>query len=235
MSGKPWFRARPELRDEVIEVSRELQPELFFVVEDEVAYLRGTYLVVYEGEVWDRYKVEIEFPHNYQNGLPTVRETAGRIPREPDRHMEPNGRACLFLKDEFWWHHPEGLTFRQFLGETIHSYFVCQTYYDQCEETWLLEDREHHAFGRYCFYKDAIDTDDLGVILRYLDYIERGAKGHWGCPCGSGERLRDCHRDLMWKLKDRIPPEVAARSQERLRKWGRQIARELKRREAAQS
>lgn len=235
MSGKPWFRARPELRDEVVEVSRELQPELFFQVEKGVAYLRGTYLVVHEGEVWDRYEIEIEFPHNYRNGLPTVRETGGRIPREPERHMEPDGRACLFLKDEFWWEHPEGLTFRQFLGETLHSYFVCQTYYDRCEQKWLLNDREHFAFGRYCFYKEATGADSLRAILRYLDYVERGASGHWPCPCGSGEKLRDCHLDVMWELKDRIPPEVAARSKEHLLQGRQQIARELERQEGVQA
>lgn len=230
MSGKPWFRDRPELRERVGAIARELQPELSFVIEEQVAYLRGTFIVAHEGEVFDRYKMEIEFPHDYENGLPTVHELEGKIPRIADRHMERDGCACLFLNDEFWWYHPEGLTFQEFLGGVVRSYFICQTYYDKCQERWLLDDQEHGAVGSYRFYADVLETDDFEAVLRFVEYIERGAKGHWGCPCGSGDRVRDCHRDVMWELQDRIPADVAAQSLRRLKQLKAFIVRRVRER-----
>lgn len=39
---------------------------------------------------------------------------------------------------------------------------------------------------------------------RYLAAIRRRPQGHHGCPCGSGDRIRDCHPDLR-SLRDAWP------------------------------
>lgn len=223
MSGKPWFRADPDLRCAVQHAARELQPELYWVVEGQTAFLRGTFHVVDDGDLIDRYQVEIEFPHNYPDERPVVHETAGRIPLDPDRHINRDGTACLFLDDEYQWRHPDGISFPDFLDEVMMGYFTCQAYYEQ-EGEWLLDERPHSASGVFDFYSDVVGTEDVRVIIRYLDYIERDASGHWDCPCGSGENLRDCHRDLMWKLQDRISGEAARRSKETLESALRKLA-----------
>lgn len=215
MSGKPWFREDPELRRHVQDVAQELQPELFWEVEDQTAFLRGTFHVLREGSVVDRYEVEVEFPHNYPEERPIVRETDERIPCVPDRHVFKSGRACLFLDDEYEYRYPGGMSFRDFLDGAMMSYFLCQSYYE-LEGEWPLDDRGHHFKGVIEFYSEIVGTDNVGVIYNYLDYIERGAKGHWDCPCGSGNRVRDCHQELMWRLKDRISEESARRSKKRL-------------------
>lgn len=215
MGGKPWFRDEPELRRTVKEAANEQQPELHWVVEDQTAFLRGTFHVVHEGDLIDRYKVEIEFPHNYPDERPVVRETDDRIPLIAERHMNRDGTACLFLDDEYEWRHPDGMSFQDFLDQAMMSYFICQSYYERTGE-WLLDDRAHSAAGVVEFYEEILGTEKVGVILEYLDYIERDAKGHWDCPCGSGERVRNCHQDLMWELKDRISEETAKRSKYKL-------------------
>jgi hypothetical protein len=42
------------------------------------------------------------------------------------------------------------------------------------------------------------------VAVRFLQAIRRRPKGHHGCPCGSGSRVRDCHPDLR-ELRDAWP------------------------------
>ena len=29
-------------------------------------------------------------------------------------------------------------------------------------------------------------------------------KGHEHCPCGSGERLRNCHRELLYSTREKV-------------------------------
>ncbi len=42
------------------------------------------------------------------------------------------------------------------------------------------------------------------VVLRFLEAIRDRPMGHFGCPCGSGSRVRDCHPDLR-ELRDAWP------------------------------
>lgn len=48
------------------------------------------------------------------------------------------------------------------------------------------------------------DVEALDVALRFLEAIRSKPMGHYGCPCGSGSRVRDCHPDLR-ELRDAWP------------------------------
>ena len=76
-----WQRDDPALYEkEKAEVEAHF-PELRFVVENDLVYVRGSFAVMFEGQVLDRYSVELQLPRNHPTGLPVVRETGGRIPR----------------------------------------------------------------------------------------------------------------------------------------------------------
>jgi hypothetical protein len=65
--------------------------------------VRGTLGVSYEGTEVDRYSLEVTLPDDYPNSLPTVWETAERIPGEMDRHVYPKiGALCLGVSEELW-------------------------------------------------------------------------------------------------------------------------------------
>ena len=90
----------------------------------------AAFAVMFEGQVLDRYSVELQLPRNHPAGLPVVRETGGRIPRDIDRHIiTADGTACVLLPDERWrlWPHRQPLAeipYRpspQFLSRTDHG------------------------------------------------------------------------------------------------------------------
>ena len=91
-----WQRDDPALYEkEKAEVEAHF-PGLHFVVEDDLVYVRGSFAVMFEGQVLDRYSVELQLPRNHPAGLPVVRETGGRIPRHNDRHIiAADGTACV--------------------------------------------------------------------------------------------------------------------------------------------
>ena len=72
-------------------------------------------------------------------------------------------------------------------------------------------------------YADALGIPhkkkDLIYHLRLLS--KDWPKGHWLCPCGSGKRLRHCHRDDLMALHEKVPPQIAKRMLRRLKAEGR--------------
>jgi hypothetical protein len=215
---RPWHKADPTLLEKTIaEVQAEF-PELHFYPEGSRVIVRGSFPVVENGEVLDRYAVEIELLADYPDSIPVVREAGGRIPRIADYHMNAKGEACLFLPDERWRIYPEGTTFLSFLKGPVRNFFIGQSLFRLTGE-WPFGQRGHGAEGIREYYGELLGTDDVPVIRAYLEYLSRPVlKGHWPCPCGGGKRLRDCHRKSLEELRTKIPTSVAMRSLEYVRR-----------------
>ena len=82
-----WQRDDPALYEKEKAQVEAHFPELRFVVENDLVYVRGSFAVMFEAQVLDRYSVELQLARNHPAGLPVVRETGGRIPRCDDRHI----------------------------------------------------------------------------------------------------------------------------------------------------
>ncbi len=215
---KPWHRANPALFDQVKSAVQSEYPNLHVYVEGDVVFIRGSFPFVQERRILDRYLIEIEFPRDYPESVPIVRETEGRIPRTLDFHMMDNtDKVCLFLPDEQWWAFPPGSTFQYFLNGPVRNYFLGQTLV-RMGEPWPFGQRAHGIHGILEFYTEILGTSDLAVIVKYLEYLSKEGriKGHWYCPCGSGKRLRHCHFHQLSDLRLKIPSYIARRSWERL-------------------
>ena len=157
----------------------------------------------------DRYRVEIIFLNDYPDILPQVRETAGRIPLIPDRHVNPKeGTSCLCIPDEWFLQRPDP-TFLTFLRGPVSNYFLSQKAFEVSKE-WPLGERRHGNDGLLDFYQECLGTKDPQVIRKYLELLSlETLKGHWNCPCGSGKRIRNCHRQQIADLRKKLPPNIA--------------------------
>jgi hypothetical protein len=130
--------------------------------------------------------------------------------------MEPDGRACLFVPDEYHYRHPEGMDLIEFLRGPVLGFFVGQSLVEH-GQSWPYGARAHYAPGISEFYAEVIGSDDPEVIRRYLEVLAAGElRGHWDCPCGSGKRIRHCHRASLEVLRARIPQTVASNSLARM-------------------
>jgi hypothetical protein len=59
------------------------------------------------------------------------------------------------------------------------------------------------------FYQEILETNDRRIIGEFLFLILRNKfKGHWHCPCGSGKMIRRCHKDVIFSIGERIPPDL---------------------------
>lgn len=193
-------------------------PHLHFHVVDDVVFLRGSFPVIYEGRELDRFSIEIELAKNHPDSLPIVRETAGRIPRTIDRHVNAaDGTACVLLPDEHWRLWPKGSSLLAYLIGPLRNYFLGQIAVEM-GQPWPFGEWHHGADGILQYYAELLKTDNVRVIADFLGCLcARKTKGHWPCPCGSGKRLRDCHRYVVRDLREKIPRRIAKESLERLR------------------
>jgi hypothetical protein len=136
-----WQRNDPALYGrEKAEVEAHF-PDLHFVLENDLVYVRGSFPVMFEGQVLDRYSVELQLARNHPAGLPVVRETGGRIPRHIDRHiLAADGTACVLLPDERWRLWPVGRPLLKYLTGPLHSFFLAQT---------MVEEGQPWPFGQW--------------------------------------------------------------------------------------
>ncbi len=200
MSRKPWYIANPEFYQSLQKEVQQAYPHLQFLVRGGTVFLSGTFLLKDGEKIVDHFQIEIEFPFNYPKRLPVVYETAGRIPRIPDRHTYPSGEACLYLPMQLAEIFPEGSNLLDFLNSPVRSFFVSQSHFELTGK-WPFGEWPHGVDAIIEYYAPILGTQDRNVISRYIEMItKKEIKGHWSCPCGSGKLLRHCHYEMVAKL-----------------------------------
>ena len=208
-----WQRRNPSLYEKERAEIESHYPGLHFVDEGGIVFIRGSFPVMFEGQALDRYTIELQLVQNHPAELPIVRETGGRIPRHPDRHVNAEtGIACVLIPDERWRLWPIGEPLLTYFTGPLHSYFLAQTIVEE-GEPWPFGQWEHGARGVFQFYRELLNTSNLRVMMNYLVIVSKESlKGHWPCPCENGRKLRDCHIEEVKHLRGNISRKDARTS-----------------------
>jgi len=142
----------------------------------------------------DSYKLEIFVPDKFPQAFPKVRETGGKIPRDGNFHVNPDGTLCL------------GSPLR--LLKKVHGTPNLTGYAEKCLVPYLyavsykLRYGGNFVFGELAHGDQGI-VDDYSIILRLKDKHQitqaiqlLGRKKRIAnkkpCPCGCGKRLGVC-------------------------------------------
>jgi hypothetical protein len=145
-------------------------------------------------EIDDSYKLEIVVSDKFPQALPKVKETGGKIPRDGNFHVNPDGTLCL------------GSPLR--LLRKVHSSPSLTGFADKCLVPYLyavsykLMHGGDFVFGELAHGDQGI-VDDYSVMLGLKEkhQIQRaiqllGIKKRIAnkklCPCGCGKRLGAC-------------------------------------------
>lgn len=216
-----WQREDPAFYEREKVAVETHYPDVRFVEVGDTICVRGTFPVVFEGQVLDRYSVELQLAHDHPKGLPVVREIGGRIPHHADRHINAHdGTACALLPDERWRVWPKGAPLVDFLKGPLHGFFLAQSLVE-AGQPWPWGQWAHGAKGVFQFYREILKTSDLRTMIRFLEYITaKKPKGHWPCACGNGKLLRQCHFVLVSSLREKISRKDALRSLQALKTAG---------------
>src|ERR1043165_4378836 len=189
---------------EVESAATELQPGLLLSKRDPEIELVGVFVLSGSAGAFDEYSVRIVVDDQFPEVEPKVFEIAGRIKRVPDLHINPDGSCCLTVWEE-WLVIAPGASFKDFLRGPVHDYFLNQWWFEN-KGYWRFGERSHGARGIVEAYADVLKISAKAEsVIYYLRLLsKKWPKGHWCCPCGSGAKLRNCHREELWQLHERI-------------------------------
>jgi hypothetical protein len=208
MAKHPHER-RIALIEEISQVLASEYPSIVIARTSPRILVRGWFPVRLNQATLDRFNLEIVFPNDYPRSVPEVYEVGNRIPRDSDHHVMPEGMFCLFVPDERWRYWGEGKGVSEFLVEIVNDFLLFQLYFEQ-HGVPPFGERRHGIDGIFDYYGEEIGTNNREYIEQCIRYLSRKeVKGHWKCYCGSGQKLRHCHRDKVCELRNKIPYAIA--------------------------
>jgi len=160
--------------------------------------LKGSILVyrcVDDYTLRKRYQIEIIIPVNSEE-LPLVKD-ADRAINRSYRHVYSNGALCLETEISILRRFINGFDLIVWMEEFVEPYFVTYEYYSEYGR-FPYGEREHGSEGVLQSYQDIFGTDDYTKTYDIARFIrDHKYRGHLGCPCGSGKRIRNCHGAIM--------------------------------------
>lgn len=173
------------------------------------AWLEGTMTLRTASGVPVRFRVRVEFPDGYPNREPRIYETVGRFPRDPDRHMLPDGLCCLWLRPESKWDAKDPDSLLRFLDEAI-LFFERQLIYEMYpDEPWPGGERGHgeHGYEEYVLELLGGDENLLSALAPVFAGAARVGRND-ACPCGSGTKYKRCCLARVEEIERRVGTSV---------------------------
>jgi hypothetical protein len=192
------------------------QPELTVLISGKLVVVEGLFAVQptpatghVVGGALGKYHIGIAFDGNFPESEPVVIELGKSIPQTPDYHINADGTSCIEIW-EVWLTESEDHSVQAFLDGPLRNFFLGQLHKKEAD-TFPFEEHEHGNAGLVNAYADLLDCEsDTDVIKSTLSALTQlQLRGHWQCPCGSGQRVRNCCRDQLYKLRQKIHPKRA--------------------------
>ena len=156
------------------------------------------------------YEVRVVLDPDFPNVEPQVFELGGSVPK--GRHVNGDGSCCLGVWEE-WLITSSELGVEAFFKGPFRDYFLSQAHFEAHQE-WPFGERSHGLPGIVEGYASILGiAPELRRVVSYLRGLARPtwARGRWPCPCGSGRRVKSCHRDELTKLRRIVNPSMATR------------------------
>ena len=177
--------------------------------------VHGTYgIAIPESTDQIEYKICIFLPARYPKLPPVLFCNDPKLPvGNIDRHIMNDGSACLGVYADVmtrWSIKPDIVNF---LENFAAPFLVWQAYYDAHQEPPSWGQRSHFAEGIIEYYAELSKMKKRKSIIDFMKLLARKnrPKGHELCPCGSGERLRNCHRQLLYSTREKVAWEYVVK------------------------
>ena len=155
-----------------------------------------------EGEYWETYNIIIGIPENYPHCVPIVLEKSDLIPRNIDWHISKEGVCCIDIGHNLIAMSKRGINIFSFIREKIYPYLANQVYKIE-RKVYAGKEYLHHFDGVIQYYMEEHNLSTIDSIISILDRIVLNNKigRNENCPCGSGEKTKDCHLESIYELK----------------------------------
>lgn len=148
------------------------------------------------------FEIEIRYPGLDPRELPDTYDPVRRFVRDADRHVEADGRFCLWV--------PESAPRREFQMKgglaiylsRVQEFLTLQLMYETrrkhgVEPHWPGQAWGHGDDGHREWFELTTAEVDAHALQRLLGAVRHPGKPGRRCPCGSGRRLGHCHKKWL--------------------------------------
>lgn len=153
------------------------------------------------------FEVAIKYPGLDPFQVPDAYDPVGRFPPNSERHVEGDGRFCLWLPPKAphqRFRQPEGLPY--FL-DRVREFLRLQVIYETRVRRgkiphWPGPEWGHGEDGYDQWAREhlaGLDAEHIRSVLRLIENPPRRAGAR--CACGSGRRFGNCHKDAVRELR----------------------------------
>lgn len=169
-------------------------PKLALRKTEEAFFLEGDIELFSDGELVDIYKVEIHPTEYYPKLYPLVYEVGGKIPRNIDWHIYPDGHFCIGTPVEERLECSKGINLSTFISDKVISFLFSQTY--RKKNGYFFRERSHGPKGILEFYKEYFNMPGYLEVMIALNIISSGKepKNNSKCLCNSDRKYHKCHQ-----------------------------------------
>jgi hypothetical protein len=155
----------------------------------------------------EQFQLKVIYPADDPRELPDVYDPGDRFPPALERHIEPNGRFCLWLRELAPYRpfgRPGGLSL---LLTRIQEFLELQLAYESrralgLAEPWPGPAMDHGVAGQHQWLGaqlERLGRVRLGQIVAAADWLPKPTAR---CPCGSGRLTRDCHQKMIVGMRE---------------------------------
>jgi hypothetical protein len=177
-------------------------------LKQESVVVHGTYgIFIPDSKDQIEYGICILLPDRYPKQLPVLFCNDPKLPiGNIDCHILSDGSACLGVYTDImtrWSKHPNII---YFLDNFVAPFLVWQAYHDAHQKSPSWGQRSHFTDGIIEYYAELLGMIKKRSVVDFMKLLAKKnrPKGHEQCPCGSGERLRNCHRQLLYSTREKI-------------------------------
>ena len=153
-------------------------------------------------EIEDSYKLEIIVPEKFPQALPKVKETGGKIPKDGNFHVNPDGSLCLgsplrLLKKVHTFPNLSG-----FASKCLVPYLYAVSYKLRNGGDFVFGELAHGEQGIVDDYSHLLGLPKRAQIIQAIQLlgVKKRIANKRPCPCECGNRLGGC--SLHHKLND---------------------------------
>lgn len=150
---------------------------------------------VFQGD----YQIAISIPRDYPKSYPCVREVGGKI--DTGFHINPDGTLCLGAPIAIRKTFDKNPTLIGFVESCLIPFLYSYEYKLKYGKLPFGE-LSHGDLGIVEHYRSSFNVADDYALLGLLKILaDESYRGHLECPCGSKQRLRNCHGEQLLDLK----------------------------------
>ena len=165
----------------------------------------------------DSYEIEINISDSYPIKIPVVKEVGSRILSKFE-HIYSDRSLCLATEADIHIELNPNYDLLDFIEKFVISYLFSYSFFEKYK-VFPFGERSHGLDGIVEFYEDYFNVESYSKVLKLLEYTcNKIYRGHDLCPCGSGKRIRDCHKKSVLNLIDKNVGHVLKNELDQMKK-----------------